>query len=552
MREKIFIFILLLCAVTVAYFPSLCGSFVWDDRILIKDNFFASGAGSLSGIFSSELHPNTGTNYYRPMTALTFFLDYKAFGFHSVAYHATNIIFHFIAGFLLFLLLKRFTKSNLLSLVTSVFFLVHPVHSEAVGYIAGRADSLAALFVFLALWSYCLAQSKRRWYIVFYFSFLAALLSRESSLILPFVVLGLDILIAPGKNRIARVGPVFIAALFFMILRLSFFDFSGGDPWFVKKGFAILEIGFFQRFILFLKTCVLYVGNLFFPWDLHMEKILEFERIDLFHWLGFFVFLFFCFLVRREKRLLFFSLLWFVAWLLPQSAFVFPKIMADHFLYLPSIGVFFIMAMALERLKVFRLRVLLFFLSTLYFLLSTFSHNYQWQDELIFFQRLVKAAPMSIRAHEKLAETYQFRGEIRRAIEEYRMILPIVLKNPESMAKVFYNIGVLSVSQGEYREAENAYRLSLKMNPYVAAVYNNLGVLREKNGDMGEAQAYYRKAIFLEPRDVAAYNNLAILYANNKEEEKALDLWREALKIHPDYDLAKKNIGLLQEAMKKH
>jgi protein O-mannosyl-transferase len=187
---------LLLCLLAgfLAYAPALNGSFVWDDFYLVHENpFFRSPVFGLE-VFRHYLFFDSFSTYYRPVQNWSYMLDYWIWRGSPFGYHCTNVFIHSLSGFLLFLLLRRLlpglacpyraqTNSradstgdgsqpsivptaprtsrqasnlnsqlgDLAALLVALVWIVHPVHNAAVAYISGRADSLAALFA-LGAW----------------------------------------------------------------------------------------------------------------------------------------------------------------------------------------------------------------------------------------------------------------------------------------------------------------------------------------------------------------------------------------------------------------
>lgn len=580
------VIILILCLACIAvFYNGLSGRFIWDDQQLIVDNPLIRSFSHVADIFRSELHFGTLTNYYRPLQTLSFMADYFLFGLRPFGYHLTNLLLHLLAGILLFLFLGQLTKNNFLSLAASLLFLVHPIQTETVDYISGRADSLVAIFIFASLIGYLrflksLDQKGYRWSLLF---FILALLSKENAVMLPVVVLGLD-LFARQKDpkRILRLAPFFIILLVYVFLRMSILNFSSGDIFLSKKGFALWEIGLGSRVVIFCKTLVIYLGSLLIPVDLHMERITIYEKISSWHVLGFLIW---CAigglawvrlrLKRDEDRSIFlFSLFWFLAWLLPQSALILPKTMADHFLYLPSTGIFLVIGLMLDGWGDSRKKKVILILFALYLALFTWFYNHEWQDELSFFNWTARLSPHSFKVHDSLASLYLENHRIEAAIAEYRMILspdakrvqekdfarfaqevlrrPMDEKKRKIVAITFYNLGVVYGQKGDDETALIAYGYALTTDPRSKLAYNNLGLLYEKKGLFAKAEAAYQEAIALDPGFVPAYNNLAQAYAEKGDYDKAISLWEKVLSIKPDYELAKKNIALARELKKAH
>jgi hypothetical protein len=303
-------------------------------------------------------------------------------------------------------------------------------------------------------------------------------------------------------------------------------------------------------------------------------------QIFIFHWMGLALFLALCLCLifkqrtapGRWKNLFLFAALWFFIWFLPQSAFVFPKVMADHFLYLPSVGVLLMVAMYLDSLGGRQKAKVFLVLIVSYCLLFTWFYDSKWRRDLTFFTWTSRFTPMNHEVHDRLAKIYLKFNRPGDAILEYERILdpqgaikvtedfylfsnevlnhPVAGEKREIVSNAFYNLGVIFFSQGRQVDAKRAYECALAVNPRSVHAYNNLGLIYEKTGNFSRAQEYFQKAIDLDSRYVQAYNNLAGLYAIKGDFKKAIFLWQKALEIDPDYDMAKKNIELAQKLIK--
>lgn len=599
MQKRYIVIIILSLVVFAAYSNSLSGGFIWDDEALIVDNHLVKDFKYVLEVFKSELHPGTSTNYYRPLEAISFSADYSVYKLNPFGYHLTNILLHLLVGIFLFLLLYEMTKNSFLSLCTSLLFLVSPIHTEAVSYISGRADPLAGLCILISLWSYSVflkmdqagncgsppvihgGFSVRGFYLLSVLFAILSLLAKELAVVFPLALLWLDsFLVDKGEAKVARIKralPFFLIVLVYLFLRMSLLNYSLGNPLLTKKGFAILTIGLVERVSIFFKTLVIYLGSLFIPFNLHLGRLIETEKIYIFHWTGLGIFLALClFLMVKQraapakgKNLFLFAVLWFLIWFLPQSALVFPRVMADHFLYLPSIGVFLMVAMYLDSMSGQRKAKAFLALFVFYCLLFTWFYNSKWRRELTFFVWTSQFTPKNHEVHDRLAKIYLRLNRAGDAILEYKLILdppgtikatedfilfsdevlshPITEEKREIVSNAFYNLGVVFFSQGRQADAKRAYECALAVNPRSAYAYNNLGLIYEKMGNFSQAQEFFQKAINLDGRYIQAYNNLAGLYATKGDFKKAVFLWQKALEIDPDYDMAKKNIELVQK-----
>ncbi|XP_057412007.1 protein O-mannosyl-transferase TMTC1 isoform X3 [Balaenoptera acutorostrata] len=152
---------LLAGASCLCYGRSLQGEFVHDDVWAIVNNpDVRPGAPLRWGIFSNDfwgkgMAENTSHKSYRPLCVLTFKLNIFLTGMNPFYFHAVNVILHCLVTLvLMYTCDKTVFKNRGLAFLTALLFAVHPVHTEAVAGIVGRADVLACLLFLLAFLSY--------------------------------------------------------------------------------------------------------------------------------------------------------------------------------------------------------------------------------------------------------------------------------------------------------------------------------------------------------------------------------------------------------------
>ncbi|OIO35730.1 MAG: hypothetical protein AUJ74_05080 [Candidatus Omnitrophica bacterium CG1_02_44_16] len=275
------IFLILLIAVFAAYGNFLGGQFIWDDKPLIADDPFVKNPHLWDRAFSTERYENSGINYYRPLVAISFILNSVFLGTDPFWYHLVNIILHFCVGYLLYLFLRMKFSWQFVSFAAAMIFLVHPLHAQVVTFISGRADSLCALFILSSLIFFIKTPDKRANIYLSYFMFILALLTKETAIVLPFLLLW-------KKSFLRKAWPLFCIAGIYAVLRISLLNFSLGNPFLQKKGFAFFDVGIFDRFFAFGKRLLIYVGSFMAPFGLHMERLTAYERISPEYWAGIF------------------------------------------------------------------------------------------------------------------------------------------------------------------------------------------------------------------------------------------------------------------------
>ena len=237
-HRPVLIFILLLLTVNLFLFlPSMTGDFLWDDKYFISENsnlvgsrflqdFWRSPFGGFSGTDENSLRMDRGRQFYRPLTSLSYWLDFKLWGLNTAAFHLTNILLQFINSILLLLILLRAGLGLEPAFAGALLFSVFPPHFENVAWISGRTDLLSFLFAALSVLSFSafLKKKKYAWLFLSVLFFLAGLLAKENILLLPCLFL-----IVIWRKRIkARdilpvLAPFLLAGAFWFSLRAMAF-----------------------------------------------------------------------------------------------------------------------------------------------------------------------------------------------------------------------------------------------------------------------------------------------------------------------------------------
>src|SRR5256885_147910 len=138
------------------HFPSLQGQLIWDDQYLARDNPFIKSPVLILESFRHYLFLDSFSAHYRPVQNISYIFDYLIWNTDPYGFHLSNVLWHVGSGILLYLLLARLLKGfigdsrrsfvSIAAFFAALLWVVHPVHSAAVDYISGRADSLAFFF----------------------------------------------------------------------------------------------------------------------------------------------------------------------------------------------------------------------------------------------------------------------------------------------------------------------------------------------------------------------------------------------------------------------
>ncbi|MBI5022792.1 MAG: hypothetical protein HZC05_01330 [Candidatus Magasanikbacteria bacterium] len=383
-----FIFVVYLFTAIFLYRPILNSFFVSDDfdwiaraknMPLVLENLFLRNAdGKLEGAV------------YRPITSLSFWLNYQASGLNPFGYHLVNILLHLGGALLLCWLVWQLSgRSNYwLSFLAGLFFLIFPNHSEAVSWISGRNDALAVSFFLLSFNFYILFRTGGRylWFGVSSLAFALAIFSKEMAASLPIILLVYELILQNGlfwKKKILFISPFAIILGLYILLRqfatgLLFSSYSN-----IQSSFSIFSaIAVFIRGLLshFISPAQIWITN-----GLAVHWILFILILIGAGWLGWR----FC----QEKKLYLFAMLFFIISLGPVYNLQLSGFTSEgeRFVYLSSIGMAVLLAVIVVSLWKKR-RVVGVLTATIliaYFSFTLWQRNLVWQNAGILSQQLI-------------------------------------------------------------------------------------------------------------------------------------------------------------------
>jgi len=203
---------------------TLTGELVSDDFVLMH----TADTVDVRSLFTANwLGEQRSGGFYRPVIGLFWKLDRLVYQDYAPGYHLTNVLFHLGVIFLSAGLIYRIQGNGLIAIMSGMLFAVHPVHTEAVAWISGRTDLIAAFFYLLSIHCYLSATRDNRfrksWFAGSVLAGLMAMLSKEIALTLPFMIAMLEWIIlknrSPFRSRFRRILPFLLLLGFCLALR---------------------------------------------------------------------------------------------------------------------------------------------------------------------------------------------------------------------------------------------------------------------------------------------------------------------------------------------
>ncbi len=520
------LFIFIIYAPTIFY-----GAVYADDQVLVLDNYeFNQDLSNISQIFVEDVYgtPNHGGTYYRPILRLSFMLDAQ-FGEKNILFtsHLSNVIFHIFSMWLLFYLLTIFRIKKQIAILFTIILAAHPLATHSVAWIAGRNDSILAIFVlltFIFLIKYL--DTKKLSYCFFSLLFFAlALWTKETAVVIP-VILGIYILIFEKSENLKQNYKQYFGLLLFWVTILLVY--------FTVRQFALHQlVGNANYSILHsiyqnLPSLIPAMGKILLPFELSVFPILK----DMDFTYGFIsiAVLVITFVLSKNKnsKLVIFGISWFFVFVvltLIKSKNITPEF-SENRLYIPMFGfVFILLGLLNNETKNFQKKV--FVISSVVILVLgtlTISHIKNYKDGLHFWKNAVETSPNHAFNHINLGIMHYLNANIFEAEKE--LSLALSLNERENFAHNF--LGLIHLGEENLKEAKVEFEKEINLNPLYPGAYLNLGVTYYESGDLEKAKEYWKKTLDADP---SYYNgnfyNLLTIYYNENDRQRLTKYLKE-------------------------
>lgn len=524
------------------YLPSFWNHFLWDDEQFIYRNQFVINF-DLPNIFSQNTIAGAGeiSDYYRPLTTLSFAIDHAVWGLRPFGFHLTNTLLHISAGALLFLLLTNLGVTNFnhtkhsrwWSALTNdpswwiaLFFLTHPIQTEAVVYTNSRGDSWYTLFSFLGSWLLTLAVSSQPLRVKIGTSHLQlsrnlvlgaslvcyplAILSKEiglASIGLYGLILGKIWLVnghkySPSQILRLKIMTMITAMILisvasgYLLLRTTWLNFDHSFTAYSES--SIYTDHLWVRLATFSKVVWIYFSLLLVPVQLHMERTTTIIASPWTLWPVATIMLLFILIfsggrewLKQHTIWIWLGTAWFFGMLLPVSGILpINGLLYEHWLYVPMVGYWLIIWRLFTFLPMPKLpswkQIRFAALVTIVVGLSvlTLRQNWRWRHPIPFYSYLLQYT-QSARIYNNLAMAYADDRQPDQAVEFYLKAIEYADAYPQT----HYNLARTYLELGETESAIAHLERAIQMSPqfYLAHELLLASYLQSKNFDQALA-----------------------------------------------------------------
>jgi len=537
------------------YWPAINGQFLLDDTYLpymLPEYARVSLIGWLKGL--------------RPLLMFSYWLNFqyaepaRAGMQDTFSYHFVNVVLHFFNGILVFLATRKVMSwaavEKWLSVVLAIFaaglFLLHPLQTESVSYVASRSETLSVFFVLATLVVFLYRNSDAVGFgrtVAILALFGAAVLTKEHTAVIPVLLLLTDYYWNPGfsiagirRNWRLYIPIVVLGALAFALVARVL----SGAP---TAGFGVKEFTWYQYFFTECRVIWDYLWMFLLPIGQNLDPDFPISRSITDHGaiiaiLGLLVVTIAAWVYRRRFPLASYGWFVFLILIAPTSSFVpIRDPFAERRLYLPFIGLLFITVEFLRRWKISR-NALVGVLSLVLVAeaAATYQRNQVWGTAIDMWSDTVAKSPNKRRPRFQLALAYYQAGHYPEAIEHFEKTAQLEPPNFDLLV----DLGLAYDGVGKPADAIAKLRQAAALEKS-AHVYSQIGMVYGKMGQYPQALDALATAIQLDPNFMGgvSYVYRGDVFSVQGNKLQAAEEYRHALAIDPNNSVAREKLARL-------
>lgn len=536
-------------AAFLVYRPALDGDFVFDDRYL---PFLANDAVNWPiGLWLGRI---------RPALMFGFWLQLHLAGLEPYSWHLVNFLLHLVNAALAFVILRRLlegtaegdSRNTLLAGFGATLFLLHPLQTESVSYVASRSELQSAMFFLGAVAVFVLRRDRAASWgtaVAALALFGAAVTTKEHTAVLPAVLLLIDYYWNPGfslagmRKNWRLYAPLALAgvaglAFVWQVLRIS-----------DTAGFRVPGVSWQAYFLTQCRVIWTYLRLYVLPWGQNIDPEVPLSHGLLEHGsaiglAGLAALAGAAWIWRKREPLVSFGVFWFLILLAPTSSLVpIRDPLAERRMYLPVLGLILITIALVRRRRAAVTGVLSLVLALA--ALATFQRNQVWAGSIPLWADTAAKSPRKVRPRFQLAFAYHEAGRCNDAVREFEAASKLAPPSHELLV----DWGLALECAGQYADAVDRIERAAKLEP-TAHVYAALGMVHGKRGKTEAALEALGMAEKIN-RDydmIYAYRGNVYLGANQLEQAAAE--FRRALALNPANPMAAQGVQLAAQRMR--
>lgn len=524
---------LIIVATMLAYWPSLAGGFLWDDDVHVTQNRSLKSAAGLASIWT---HLGATPQYY-PLTHTSFWIQHRIWENNPLPYRLGNVLLHIGSALILWRILLMLEIPG--AWLAAAIFAIHPINVESVAWITERKNTLSGLFYMIGAWSLLralLGEFDWQWYVVGVIAFLLALLSKTVAASLPAALM---LIFWWKAGRLSRRQIVALTPL--LIVGAAMGQLTAWmERTHVRAAGPEWDLSFAQRLMIAGRAIWFYVCKLLLPMgQSFIYPRWEMDTSQAIYWLfPIAVVLVIAVLWIARRRLgrgPLVATFFFIGTVFPALGFanIYPmrySFVADHFVYLASIGLFVIVAAMLSRIGSWN------------FILLAVLAMLSWQRAGVFASSIalwtdtLEKNDRAWIAHDQLGSIAVDRQQFEEAAGHFLQAIAI---NPDHI-EGYLGMGNVCLLTGQAPRAIEQIQQAVAVRPDQPITYYSLAGAFAAAGDFESAIQNFKKTLAVDSRFYPAHLKLSQVYDFlGRRDEAALERaeFQRALRADLGYDL---------------
>jgi len=542
----------------ILYLNSLGNMFSnWDDGMIYNNPKIRSLSWeNIFNIFT----PEKGATY-QPIRVLSYALDYHFWELNPLGYHMTNIFLYILTCLMVYFTLLHLSmhlrervssdSHERVAIGGALLFAAHPVHVEAVTWLAARKEVLQGFFFFLAFYLYLKGKEKEGGQKIIFLSLvlvaiLLATLSKPSAVVFPAVLLAYEMALRQNRwmdfvkrHWLFFLLSIFVSSLFtFRLLRVMLI--AGGIKAYHGGTFLNnLLVSFYVllyniKLLLFtINYSAAYTIRVPFPL-LNIQTLLVVTTAFLLFGLSLWS--------LKRTKVIFFSVLFFFVTLLPYLNIIpISTLLADRYVFIASFSYCFLLGIGFDKLyrqtgkrfsegffKLLSVTLFLFLLGGYSFM--TIQQNRIWENSYTLWSDAVEKYPESNTANALLGIVYMDLGMDEKAAEYLEKAVQILPIDYESRN----NLGIVYGRLDQPEKALEELLTAMALKPDNVAIQINLSLFHQRQKEYKKSEEILKYLILKTPEDASLYYRLGLLYKEMGHYKAAISALLRATELAPN------------------
>ena len=530
------------------FISTLSFEFVYDDYAQIVETKQLNSWHMLPHYFTGHVWawktPGKAGPYYWPMFMVWLLLNQSLFGDAAEWWHFTNVLMHVLVTLLIYAIVLQLARDRWTAAFAALLFAVHPVHIESVAWVSGITDPLMAALLLGGF--LCYIHPFRGSYPLSFVLYAAALLEKETALLLPALVFAYEWLYGTTQRKlrpaIVAVLPYAAVSAIYLAIRIK-----------VLHGMVLVLTPIPWRNVIETWPTMLmfYLNHLVWPVNLSIfyalpvvtqpglrnfvlpAIALAIVGIGLLLW-------------ARGSRLAAFSIVLLILPIIPVlniRVFAQHETVHDRYLYLPSIGLCILAALALRNITRRSVQITAAGLIAAALAFGTVTQSQHWKDNVTLFQHALTVSPGNEIANQCMGTALLLQGSPADAAPYYQKALSI----QPNMFEAAYSLGRSYYELTMYSESEPYFLRAMRLDPRDPKPLLYFGLARMKEGDLKTAEAALRAALKIRgPDDYREYHlSLGEVLKAKGDRAGALAEFQAEARENPDPSRALREISEL-------